>query len=395
MEDLRTECVHGGESPELWQTVAPPLYQTASFEFHDLDAAGRAFSEREGYAYSRLGNPTVALLERRMARLEGAEEGAAFASGMGALSSTLLAHLNAGDHVLASEHVYGCTYALLSKQLPRFGVEVTFADFTDLSAVRKAVRKNTKILFYETPGNPTMAIVDIRAIAEIAREAGALSVIDNTFATPVLQRPIEFGTDLVIHSATKYLSGHGDVLGGVTAGSNALIQPLRRDVLKDFGAVLSPFNAWLILRGLATLPLRVNAMSESAQRVAEFLATRPEVRRVAYPGFPESPGHAIAARQMRAFGGMIAFDLATDLEGVRRFLAALRLFKLAVSLGDVRSLIEHPWTMTHSLVPAVVKLRAGITESSLRISVGLEAPEDLIEDLEGALGSMKRVHTRA
>lgn len=383
-----TMSIHGGEEEGCPHPVAPPIFQTASFSFSDVEEGVRAFANRDTYIYTRLGNPTIDLLEKRVALLEGAENGAASATGMGAITATLLGLLQAGDRLISSKYIYGCTYSLLTNQLPRWGVEVVLGDLNDRDWLERKLTEGARAVYFETPGNPLLTIIDIEEVAHLAHDKNALAIVDNTFATPILQKPILSGADIVIHSATKYLSGHGDTLGGIAVGSPAYIQPLKQGMVKDLGVVMSPLNAWLILRGMMTLPLRIHQQCQTSQKIADFLNQHPKVQKVYYPGLPEFPGYAVAKEQMEAFGAMLSFDLEGGLEEVKTFLSHLKVFTLAVSLGDVRSLIEHPWSMTHATVPNEEKKEIGIQESTLRISVGLEDAEDLLNSLDYALGTL-------
>jgi len=367
--------------------TAPAIVQTAAFRFRSAEDAARAFETGEGYAYSRLANPTVALLERRLAALEGAEDAVAFASGMAAISAVFLELLSPGKRVVSHTDIYGSTVGLLTRDLARWGVEVRFEDLSDAASISEAVR-GADLVFLESPGNPMLSIVDIGRVSEAAHQSHAKVVVDNTFATMVLQRPLALGADLVVYSATKFLSGHGDTLGGAVLGARADLEPIKRHILRNFGGVMSPFNAWLILRGLATLSLRMQAASESAARIAEFLAAHPAVSRVHYPGLSEFPNHDVARKQMSAFGAMITFDLNGGKAAAQRLLNSLRYFALAVSLGDVRSLAQHPATMTHAHLDPEQRAKAGITDGTVRLSIGIEDTEDLIADLDAALTSV-------
>jgi methionine-gamma-lyase len=379
--------------PDPYGAHEPPIYQTSTFTFERAaDAAAMFAGERPGFVYTRLGNPTVAAWERRLAELEGRglEREAyalAFASGMGAISAALLAALGAGDHLVAAEPLYGGTSALLRDVLPRFGIKVTIVAGANLAAMALATRKDrTRVVLIETPANPTLDIVDIRAAARIAQSAGARLFVDNTFATPVYQRPLALGADVVLHSSTKYLGGHGTVVGGavVTLDREFLAGPVQ-DLRKLLGAAPSPFDAWLLYQGAKTLELRVQRASETARRLAAELAQHRMVEWVRYPGLADDPGHLVAEQQMQGFGAMIAFGIRGGAEAGRVFMDALALAKRAVSLGCTDTLIEHPASMTHAHVPAEERAKAGITDSLIRVSVGLEPAEDLARDLLGAL----------
>lgn len=384
-----TQVIHGGHEREAFGALVTPLYQSATFVFESAQQGGERFAGHEpGYIYTRLGNPTTAELERKMAILEGAEAAAATASGMGAVSAALLANLQMGDHLVASNAVYGCTFALMTSQFARFGIEVSLVDFSSPAEIEAAIKANTKVIFCETPVNPHLQVFDLAAIATIAKRHQLVSIVDNTFMTPLLQRPLDFGIDLVIHSATKYLNGHGDVIAGIVCGSEEQLHRVKYEILKDIGAVISPHDAWLILRGLKTLDVRLQRHCDSAQRVAEFLAQHPSVTRVYYPGLKSHQGHQFMGKQMKRAGGVIAFELAANLEQAMAFVGYLELFSIAVSLGDAESLIQHPASMTHSPYTPEARAEAGIGDNLLRISIGLEDCDDIIADLSQALGRL-------
>ena len=384
-----TQVIHGGHEREAFGALVTPLYQSATFVFESAQQGGERFAGNEqGYIYTRLGNPTTAELERKRAILEGAEAAAATASGMGAVSAALLVNLQMGDHLVASNAVYGCTYALMTTQFARFGIEVSLVDFSSLADIEAAIQSNTKVIFCETPVNPHLQVFDLAAIATIAKRHQLVSIVDNTFMTPLLQRPLDFGIDLVIHSATKYLNGHGDVIAGIVCGSEEQLHKVKYEILKDIGAVISPHDAWLILRGLKTLDVRLQRHCDSAQRVAEFLAEHPSINRVYYPGLASHQGHKFIGKQMKRAGGVIAFELAANLEEAMAFVGHLSLFSIAVSLGDAESLIQHPASMTHSPYTPEARAAAGIGDNLLRISIGLEDCDDIIADLSQALARL-------
>ena len=383
-----TRAIHLGYDPMANEgALTPPLHLTSTFAFDTVEAGAAIFSgERPGHIYSRISNPTLDLLERRCAALEGAEAGLALASGMGAITSVLWTFLSAGDEIVTDTTLYGCTFAYMRHGLSRFGVTITHADLTDPAMLEKAMSPKTRIVYFETPANPSMRLVDIAAVAAIARAHGALTVVDNTYATPVLTRPIEHGADIVVHSATKYMGGHGDLVGGIAVGSAAHIAQVRTVGMKDMtGAVMAPFNAMLVLRGLKTLALRVERHCESAMEVARFLEAHPAVGAVCYPGLPSFPQHALAARQMPGFGAMIAFELKGGFSSGCRMMNRLGLIRRAVSLGDAESLIQHPASMTHSTYTAEERAAHGISEGLIRLSVGLEDLPDILADLDAAL----------
>ncbi|KJZ13731.1 methionine gamma-lyase [Marinomonas sp. S3726] len=385
--NIETKAIHAGRiNDEQFGSLATPLYQTSTFIFENAQqGADRFAGEEEGFIYSRLGNPTTRQLEMRVAAMEGMEDAAATATGMGAVSGALLSYLQAGDHMIASKAIYGCSYALISHMLTRFGIEVTFVDMTDMDAFRQAIKANTKLVFLETPINPNMVVLDLDAISNIAKQHDLISVVDNTFLTPILQQPGEFGIDIVVHSATKYLNGHGDVVAGIICGTSEMINHIKMTVLKDIGATMSPHDAWLILRGIKTLPIRMERHCRNAQSVAEFLEENKHVTKVHYPGLKSHSGNTFIGKQMKAAGGVIAFELDTDLAGGAEFINSMKLFSIAVSLGDAESLIQHPASMTHSPYTQEERLDAGISDGLIRISVGLEHEDDLIADLKQAL----------
>ncbi len=386
-QSFATRAIHAGEQPDLATgALNLPIYQSSTFVFQSAEEGAAVFSgERPGYVYTRWGNPTVAAFERKLADLEGAEAALACSSGMAAISTALLTALKAGDHVVVSSTVYSATVNLFSHRLTRLGIEVTFVDGTDVAAFRRALRPATRVLYVETPGNPTLALSDLRAVAQLAHEAGALCFADNTFATPYNQLPLKLGVDVVLHSATKYLCGHGDVIAGVLAGPAGFVRRAQTEVQRDYGSVLAPFAAWLLVRGMQTFPLRMERHNRNALTVARFLEQHPAVARVYYPGLPSHPQYALACRQMRGGGGMVCFEVAGGLEAGRRLMNRVRLCTLAVSLGDTKTLISHPASMTHSYISAEARQRAGITDGLVRLSVGLEDPEDIIADLDQAL----------
>ncbi|GBF07632.1 methionine gamma-lyase [Deinococcus aerius] len=381
---FRTRAVHAGHGLDpVTGAHAVPIYATSTFGYGNAERGARLFAgEEQGYFYSRLSNPTVRAFEEKVASLEGAEDAVAFGSGMGAASAIALTLLTSGDEVAFVGPLYGGTEGLLRDILGRFGVTVREAG--DLEELREVVSERTRLVWLETPTNPTLKIVDLHAASEVARAAGALVVVDNTFSTPYLTRPLEHGADLVMHSATKYLGGHGDVIAGVVAGRAELISELRLHGLRHVGSVLGPFEAYLLLRGLKTLPLRMEAHCANAAALTEALQGHPALGALHYPGLPTHPGHEVAARQMRAFGGLLSLDLGS-VEAAFAFLDGLRLFTQAVSLGDVESLSCHPGSTTHHLLGEETLERQGVTPGLVRLSVGIEDAGDLIEDVLGAL----------
>ncbi|HZG16100.1 MAG TPA: methionine gamma-lyase [Candidatus Bathyarchaeia archaeon] len=384
---FQTIAVHAGDQLDpITGSLTTPIYQSSTFVFPNAETGGARFAgEESGYVYTRLGNPTLTVLEQKIAALEKAEAALSFSSGMAAVSAVLLGLLRSGDHILCSKGLYGCTFGLLTMLKEQFQIDHSLADMTDESSLLSSIRPNTRIIYVETPINPTMELVDLAMIARVAKAQQITTVVDNTFLSPYLQRPLELGCDLVLHSATKYIGGHGDVIAGVVAGDKRTIDHLRMTSLKDIGGVLSPFDAYLLIRGLKTLGIRMQRHCENAQLVAEFLATHPQVQSVYYPGLPSFPQHELAKRQMDGFGGLISFELKGGIAAGKQMMNRLKLCKLAVSLGDVETLIQHPASMTHSIVPAEERRQMGISDGLIRLSVGIEDVKDIIADLSQAL----------
>ena len=395
LKGFNTKAIHAGQKPcPATGAHVTPIYQTSTFVFKDVGQGARRFTgEEEGYIYTRLGNPTIAELEEKIAVLEGGEAALATASGMAAISTALVSLLKQGDHVVAGDTLYGCTHGFIYEMLPQYGVEVTMVDTSDLNNIEKAMKQNTKVVYVETPANPTMKMVDLKGASDIAHKYGARLIVDNTFMSPYLQRPIEHGADVVVHSATKYIGGHGDVIAGLIIGSKELIDIIRIPYLKDFGGVLSPFDAWLLLRGLKTLGIRMERHCINAQKVAEYLEKHPMIEEVHYPGLLSHPQHELAKKQMDGFGGMMSFELKGGLEAGKILMNNVKMISLAVSLGCVDSLIQHPASMTHSSVPREERLKAGITDGQVRLSIGIEDVEDIIADLDQALKVVEE-HTK-
>ncbi|MEC7288969.1 MAG: methionine gamma-lyase [Pseudomonadota bacterium] len=385
-----TRAIHHGYDPMSADgALTPPLHLTSTFAFETAEQGGARFAgEAPGHIYTRISNPTTELLEQRMASLENGEAAVAMASGMGAITSVLWSFLRAGDELITDKTLYGCTFSFFQHGLSRFGITVTHVDLTNPLALETAISDQTKVVYFETPANPNMRLVDIAAISAIARRHGAKTVVDNTYATPVQTRPIDHGADVVVHSATKYLGGHGDLIAGIAVGSAEDMAEVRMVGVKDMtGAVLAPFNAMLILRGLKTLELRVERHAESAQQVASMLETHPSIAKVHYPGLASFDQHELAQRQMNGFGGMIAFELKGGYSAGIAMMNRLNLIRRAVSLGDAETLIQHPASMTHSTYSREEREAHGISEGLVRISVGLEQIEDILEDLHQALGT--------
>lgn len=388
---INTQMVHAGQKPDpVTGALSTPIYQTSTFVFDSAEQGAARFAlEEPGYIYTRLGNPTQDQLEEKMAVLEHGEAGLAVASGMTAIAAPLWTLCSSGDHIVASNTLYGCTFALLSHAMPKFGIEVTFVDASDPANVDQAMKSNTKVVYVETPANPTMTVLNIKSLADIAHRGGAQLMVDNTFMSPYCQRPLDLGADIVVHSATKYLNGHGDVIAGIVVGKLDFVTQVRLLGVKDItGGCISPFNAWLILRGLKTLGVRMDRHSKNALTVAQHLATHPKVEAVHYPGLETHPQYALAKQQMDQFGGILSFEIKGGVEAGRKVMNSVELCSLAVSLGDTETLIQHPASMTHSPVPPEERLKAGITDGLIRLSVGLEDVADIIADLDQALAKI-------
>lgn len=394
MEDIRkhhedTQCVHASFSPDASGAVVTPIYQVSTFSFRDVDHGADLFSGKEkGYIYTRMANPTIEALERAVAILEGGYAGLACGSGMAAIHTAFAALVSAGDHVICSESVYGPTNTLLKTVMSRFGVETTIVDTSDLDAIKEALKENTRVIFVETPGNPTLVISDLAAVADIAHGAGARLVVDNTFMSPILQKPLELGADIVVHSMTKFINGHADVVAGMVVVENEEDYKHFRKVLNQIGGVIDPFNAFLVARGIKTLAIRMERHCENAMKIARYLENHDKVERVYFPGLPSHPQFEIAERQMKGPGGVITFELEGGIEAGKALMNSMHLCTLAVSLGGVETLIEHPASMTHASMSAEDRSAAGITDGLVRIAVGIEHVDEIIADLEQGLGKV-------
>lgn len=374
---IATRAVHGGQVADpLAGAIMPPIYQTSTY-------IQEALGKHKGYEYARTRNPTREALERSVAALEGGRHGFAFASGLAAFDAVIKL-LSAGDHVVSGENVYGGTHRAMTHIWARLGLNFTFVDGSDTQQIADAVTPQTKLIYSETPTNPMMRLCDLEATGEIAKKAGALFVVDNTFATPLFQRPIEFGADIVLHSTTKYLNGHSDMIGGMLVVAKDEVAERVGFLQNSSGAVPGPFDCWLVLRGIKTFPLRMRQHDANGRRVAQWLTTNPKVRQVYYPGLPSHPQHELACRQMAGFGAMLSLELG-DVERAKRFVQRTKIFALAESLGGVESLIGHPASMTHASVPLELRKKMGLTDSLVRLSIGIEDVDDLIEDLDQAL----------
>lgn len=380
-----TALVHGGTLRTPFGETSEALFLNSGFVYETArDAELRFKGEQDGYIYSRYGNPTLSMFETRMALLEGAEIARATASGMAAVTAAFFSFLKTGDHVVASQVLFGSCRYVVEELLPRFGVSCTLVDGRDLDAWRGAVRDNTRAFFCETPANPTLELIDLAAVAQISKDCGALFIVDNVFATPVLQKPLALGADIVVYSATKHIDGQGRCLGGVILCSEQFLKDYLQVYLRQTGPACSPFNAWILLKGLETLPIRVERMSDTASRLADYLAERPEVEKVLYPGRADHPQRELAARQMASGSTLLAFAVKGDKETAFRFVDALQIVKISNNLGDAKSLISHPATTTHQRFTPEVRSIMGIGDNLLRLSVGLEDPADLVDDLDQA-----------
>ena len=392
MHKLRaaTRLVHGGTMRSQFGETSEAMFLTQGYVYPDMEAAEARFKgESPGFIYSRFSNPTVAMFEERMALLEGAEAARATASGMAAVTAAMLGQLKAGDHVVAAKALFGSCRYIVEELLPRFGVPSTLVDGTDLDQWRAAMQPNTKVCFLESPTNPQLEIIDIAAVAEIAHAGGANLVVDNVFATPLLQSPLEMGADCVVYSTTKHIDGQGRCLGGVILASNEFIQTHVHNFLRQTGPALSPFNAWVMLKGLETLPVRLRQQQSNAMAVADYLASRPEIARVLYPTRTDHPQHALAMRQMTGGGSVLAFDVTGGKEGAFAFANALQVIKISNNLGDAKSLITHPATTTHQRIGPEARAESGIGDGMLRLSCGLEDVEDLLDDVKAGCDAVR------
>jgi O-succinylhomoserine sulfhydrylase len=385
-----TALVHGGTLRSQFGETSEAIFLNSGYVYDSAEQAEARFKgDEEGFVYSRYANPTVAMFEARMCALEGAAAARGTASGMAAVAASLLCHLKSGDHVVSARALFGSCRYVVEDLLPRFGIATTLIDGRDLAAWEAAVRPNTRALFFETPTNPVLELVDIEGVAAIGKKAGALTVVDNVFATPLLQRPMPLGADIVVYSATKHIDGQGRCLGGVVLGSEEFIEEKLHNYLKHTGPSLSPFNAWVLLKGLETLPLRVAQHGASAAALADFLAGRPEVARVFYPGRTDHPQYKLAKRQMAAGGPLVAFEVKGDKHAAFRVMNALQIIKISNNLGDAKSLVTHPATTTHQRLSPEARAELGIFDNSVRLSIGLEDIRDLTADLDQALAAAR------
>jgi len=384
-----TKAVHAGEKRDpSTGAVVTPIYETSVFAFSRTKELIDVMSGKKGgYIYTRYGNPTVRTVERKMVELEGAEDVAVFSSGMAAIATTIFTLVSSGDHVVSTRDLYGGTLAFFKEVLPKFGVEASLVEATDFDEMKSAIQENTKVIYAETPTNPTLKLVDVSKVAKLGKKKGITVVVDSTFASPYNLKPIQFGVDVVIHSATKYLGGHNDVTAGMVGGSENFVQKLK-EMRKHFGGTLDPLAAWLLLRGLKTLGLRMERHNSNGVRVAKYLEKHPKVKRVYYPGLPSHPQYSIAKRQMKGFGGVVSFEIDGDFEKTMKFVDNLKLCYLAASLGGAETLATQPVTCSHYFVSAEDRKKAGITDQLVRLALGIEDPEDIIADLEQAFNKI-------
>ncbi len=383
-----TRSLHADPHDKPHRAHVMPIFQTSSFGFDDAEQGAEIFAGREkGYIYTRMGNPTTTALEQVLASLEGGDLAVAFSSGLAAISAAILAHCRAGDHVICSGAMYGPSVKIVNEILPRFGIASTVIDPTIPGAFESSIRPKTKAFLFETPANPTMAIVDIAETVRIAHARNVLVIVDNTFCSPYLQRPLELGADIVVHSGTKYLNGHADVICGFAVANETLAKPIWA-YRKDMGACLSPFDSFLVLRGLRTLSLRMERHCSNAEAIVKMLQSHPAIDKVHYPGLSSHPGHEVACKQMHGFGGMVAFEMKGGYDAAVKMLNNLHVITLVISLGTVDTIISHPASMTHSGLPRHIREEQGITDGLVRISVGIEDVEDLIADLTNALSQL-------
>lgn len=392
-QSFQTKCVHSGIEDYEFGSVVPPIYQTSTFRFKSAQHGAALFAGKEkGYIYTRMLNPTIEAMENAIAELEGGHKALGCGSGMAATHTIFASLLSSGDHVVCSAAVYGPTTTLLNTIMKKFGVETTFVDTSDSENVAEAMEPNTKLVFVETPGNPTLCISDVEEISRLAHQQDAVVVVDNTFLSPALQNPLALGADVVMHSLTKFLNGHADVVGGVVVVKDEPMYQLFRKTLNQTGGVIDPFNAFLVHRGLKTLAVRMEKHCENAQKIAEFLENHPVVKNVRYPGLKSHPNYQLGLKQHKGPGGMITFEVEGGLEAGMVLMNSVELCQLAVSLGGVESLIQHPASMTHFSMGKEAREAAGITDGLVRLSVGIENADDLIADLEQALDKVKQAH---
>lgn len=387
---IETAVIHlGYDAKEHGGSLSVPIYQTSTFVFDTAQQGEQRFAgEEDGYIYSRLGNPTVAALENKMAFLEGGGAALAFGSGMAAVSAVLVSLTKAGDHIVCSQGLYGCTFGLLRLMEEKYNIQHTFSWLANEEELKSVIRPETTCIYIETPINPTMKIIDLPMVVQFAKARGIAVIVDNTFSTPYLQKPLELGCDIVVHSATKYIGGHGDVVAGIAVGSQEYIEKIKGTTHKNMGGIISPFDAWLLIRGLKTLPVRMDRHCENAKKIFVKLKKHGRVKTVYFPGDEEHDDYVIMKKQMRKGGGLISFEIDGSKKDAQQFLNQLKLLKIAVSLGDTETLIQHPASMTHAGIPERNRLEMGITDQLIRLSVGLENWKDIWQDIEQALNGI-------
>lgn len=382
---IREKQIPDPQTGAISQSIVPAV----AYAFPDAETAATVVAgETEGVYYGRYGNPTLQTLERKIAALEGGEDALGVASGMAAISTALLAFLKHGDHVIVTKDVYGGTYSFLTSLAPRFGIEFDFVDCTDITSITNAIKPNTKAVYIETPSNPKLTILDIRAISKVCKSYELPVIVDNTFMSPFLQNPLELGADVVVHSATKYINGHGDVLAGFIVGNKENIHFMRKKLMGDLGQNLNAWESFLILRGMKTMGLRVEKHCSNAQKVAEFLESHPYIEKVYYPGLTSHPQHKLAMKQMKGMGGIVSFEVKGSIAAGKKFINSLKLALISFSLGDPETLVQHPASMTHASIPKKERIKFGITDGLIRLSVGLEDANDIIRDLDQALSGL-------
>ncbi len=383
---FNTKLIHAGAIDDQFGSATVPIYQTSTFSFESAEYGAQCFTgERDGFIYTRIANPTIKALEQQIAVLENGYGAIAVSSGMAAVTTIYLALMSSGDHIVSTDAIYGPSRNVMEKQFSRFGFQSTYLDTTDIEAVKKAIRPNTKILYIETPSNPTMSVSDLKACAEIAHANNILLVVDNTFSSPYLQKPIDFGADIVFHSMTKFINGHADIVAGVIITKEQSIYTQLRNMMISLGCNMDPHQAYMVIRGLKTLAIRIDRAQENAAKVADFLEAHPKVAWVKYPGLKSHPQYEVSKKQMSGSGSMISFGLKSGFTGAKTLMNSVRLALLAVSLGGVETLIQHPASMTHSKVSPEDKLKSGITDDLIRFAVGIEDAADIIADLEQGL----------
>lgn len=383
---FNSKLIHAADIDDQYGSATVPIYQTSTFKFKSTEHGAKCFSgEEDGYIYTRIGNPTIDALERQMAALENGYGGIAVSSGMAAVSTIYLALLSSGDHIVSTDAVYGPARGIMEKQLCRFGIQSTYINTTHVENIRKAIRQDTKMLYIETPANPTIDITDIQACSEIAREYGLILVVDNTFCSPYLQKPLDLGADISFHSVTKFINGHADIVGGIIIAKEKKLYDTLRSMMINLGCNMDPHQAYLVQRGLKTLAVRIDRSVENAMKVAEFLSSHPKVAWIKYPGLTSHEQYETGIRQMKKAGALMSFGLKGGFKAAQTLLDNVKLILLAVSLGGVESLIQHPASMTHSKVSAEEKNKAGITDDLIRLSIGIEDVEDIIADLKQGL----------